>query len=288
MIRERTLTPNSGYLALALLLPLIFVFGWVFVTGVQAESPLRIVLALVCEAVTVFLLSGLFMIEPNESRVLQLFGKYVGTAKEPGLRWANPFYSKRRVSVRIRNFETGQLKVNDADGNPVEIAAVVVWKVVDTAEALFEVDDYEHYVRVQSEAALRNLAVEYPYDAHEEGQLSLRGSTQEVARRLQLGVSERLASAGVEVVETRISHLAYSPEIAGAMLQRQQASAVVAARQKIVEGAVGMVETALEMLEGQERVELDAKQRADMVANLLVVLCSDRGAQPVVPTGTRS
>ena len=287
MIRERTVTPATGYLALAILLPLALVLGFVFVTAIRDEAVGRLLFALVGEAVTIFLMSGLFMVEPNEARVLQLFGKYVGTAKEPGLRWANPFYSKKRVSVRIRNFETGQLKVNDADGNPVDIATVVVWRVVDTAEALFEVDDYEHYVRVQSEAALRNLAVEYPYDAHEADQLSLRGSTQDVARRLQVEVSERLASAGVEVIETRISHLAYASEIAGAMLQRQQASAVVAARQKIVEGAVGMVEMALAMLDEQELVKLDEDRRADMVANLLVVLCSDRGAQPVLPTGSK-
>ncbi len=288
MIRERNLTPVSGYLPLGILLPVLLLCLWQLVVGIGAESPPRALLAIATALVSIFVLAGgLFIVEPNQSRVLQLFGKYVGTAKETGLRWANPFYSKRRVSVRIRNFETGQLKVNDADGNPVEIASVVVWKVTDSAEALFEVDDYEHYVRVLSEAALRNLAVEYPYDAHQPDQLSLRGATQDVAKRLKQEVSDRLSAAGVEVIETRISHLAYAPEIAGAMLQRQQASAVVAARQKIVEGAVGMVETALEMLEHQERVSLNADQRADMVANLLVVLCSDRGAQPVLPTGSR-
>ncbi len=210
----------------------------------------------------------------------------MGTAKEPGLRWANPFYTKRRVSVRIRNFETGKLKVNDNHGNPIEIGCVVVWKVVDTAEAVFEVDDFEHFVHVQSEAALRSLATGYPYDAHESHETSLTGNTADISERLQAEIQERLAKAGVDVLEARISHLAYAPEIAAAMLQRQQASAVVAARQKIVEGAVGMVETALEMLSTEKILELDEERKAAMVSNLLVVLCSDRHTQPVVNTGT--
>jgi len=282
MIRERKVQAASGYLALAILLPLLLALIALFVKAIAAQALGVLLVSVFSAIVTFFLLTGLFMVEPNESRVLQLFGKYVGTVALPGLRWANPFFSKRRVSVRIRNFESGKLKVNDHDGNPVEIAAVVVWRVVDTAEALFEVDDYEHYVRVQTEAALRNMATEYPYDAHQDGQLSLRGSTAEVAQRLQEQVQDRLASAGVEVREARISHLAYAPEIAGAMLQRQQASAVVAARQKIVEGAVGMVEMALDMLEEGKKVTLSEPRKADMVANLLVVLCSDRGAQPVI------
>jgi regulator of protease activity HflC (stomatin/prohibitin superfamily) len=236
--------------------------------------------------VAALLLTGLFMVNPNEGRVLQLFGDYKGTVKDPGLRWANPFYTKKAISLRVRNFETGRLKVNDTDGNPVEIAAVVVWKVVDTAEASFEVDNYEHYVHVQSEAALRNLATRYPYDSHDEAQVSLRGSTAEVAKDLKHEIHERLAKAGVEVVEARISHLAYAPEIAAAMLRRQQAGAIVAARARIVEGAVGMVEMALEHLARSTQVQLDEERKAAMVSNLLVVLCADREAQPVVNTGT--
>jgi regulator of protease activity HflC (stomatin/prohibitin superfamily) len=236
--------------------------------------------------VLIFLLAGFFMVAPNEARVLQLFGDYVGTAREPGLRWANPFYSKRKVSVRVRNFETGKLKVNDNRGNPIDVGAVVVWRVVDTAEAVFMVDDFENFVHVQSEAALRSLATGYPYDAHDEHEVSLSGNTAGISERLRDEIQERLEKAGVEVIEARISHLAYASEIAAAMLQRQQASAVVAARQKIVEGAVGMVEMALEMLSSKRILELDNERRAAMVSNLLVVLCSDRHTQPVVNTGT--
>jgi regulator of protease activity HflC (stomatin/prohibitin superfamily) len=236
--------------------------------------------------VLIFLLAGFFMVAPNEARVLQLFGDYVGTAREPGLRWANPFYSKRKVSVRVRNFETGKLKVNDNRGNPIDVGAVVVWRVVDTAEAVFMVDDFENFVHVQSEAALRSLATGYPYDAHDEDEVSLSGNTAGISERLRDEIQDRLEKAGVEVIEARISHLAYASEIAAAMLQRQQASAVVAARQKIVEGAVGMVEMALEMLSSKQILELDNERRAAMVSNLLVVLCSDRHTQPVVNTGT--
>jgi regulator of protease activity HflC (stomatin/prohibitin superfamily) len=225
-------------------------------------------------------------VAPNEGRVLQLFGAYRGTARDEGLRWANPFYTKKRISLRVRNFESAHLKVNDTDGNPIEIAAIVVWKVIDTAEAVFEVDDYEHYVRVQTESAVRNLATHYPYDAHIDGHISLRGSTDEVAKRLKSEIHDRLAKAGVEVIEARISHLAYAPEIASAMLRRQQAGAIIAARQKIVEGAVGMVEMALELLAKSSQVKLDEERKASMVSNLLVVLCADREAQPVVNTGT--
>jgi len=226
------------------------------------------------------------MVNPNEARVLQLFGSYVGTAKQPGLRWANPFYTKKRISLRVRNFESSHLKVNDSDGNPIEIAAVVVWRVYETAEASFEVDDYEHYVRVQSEAALRNLATGYPYDAHDDTIVSLRGATTMVADHLQKEIQDRLHKAGVEVLEARISHLAYSPEIAAAMLQRQQAGAIIAARQRIVEGAVGMVEMALEMLSRKSIVTLDEERKANMVSNLLVVLCGERGAQPILNAGS--
>jgi len=232
------------------------------------------------------LLAGLFVVNPNEGKVLQFFGSYVGTVKRPGLRWANPLYTKKRISQRIRNFESARLKVNDNEGNPIEIAAVVVWRVVDTAEAVFEVDDYNNYVKVQTEAALRNLATSYTYDSHDDAQISLRGHTTTVAEHLKKEIQERLARAGVEVMEARISHLAYAPEIAHAMLQRQQAGAIIAARQRIVEGAVGMVEMALDMLSRRDIVTLDNERKAAMVSNLLVVLCGERAAQPVLNTGT--
>jgi len=231
-------------------------------------------------------LSGLFVVNPNEAKVLQLFGKYVATAKDPGLRWGNPFLSKQKVSIRIRNFETDKLKVNDESGNPVEIATVVVWRVVDTAEAVFNVDDFQDFVEVQSEAALRNLATQYPYDDHGGEGWSLASNTNEISEKLKAEIQDRLDKAGIEVLEARISHLAYASEIAAAMLQRQQASAVVAARAQIVEGAVGMVEHALEKLNEREVIELDEERKAAMVSNLLVVLCSDRHTQPVVNTGT--
>jgi regulator of protease activity HflC (stomatin/prohibitin superfamily) len=232
------------------------------------------------------MLAGLFMVHPNEARVFQLFGAYKGTTYDAGLRWANPFYTKFKVSVRVRNFESGQLKVNDLDGNPIEIATVVVWKVIDTAEAVFHVDNFEDFVHVQSEAALRNLATNYPYDTHDEQMLSLRGHTAEIAERIKSEVQDRLQQAGVEVLEARISHLAYAPEIASAMLQRQQAGAIIAARQQIVEGAVGMVEMALEKLAEKQVVELDEERKATMVSNLLVVLCGERATQPVVNAGS--
>jgi regulator of protease activity HflC (stomatin/prohibitin superfamily) len=237
-------------------------------------------------AIDVLCWFGMTVVNPNEAKVVQLFGKYQGALKEQGLWWLNPMTTRRRVSLRVRNFESGKLKVNDHIGNPIEIAAVVVWRVVETAEAVFHVDDYEHFVHVQSEAAVRNLATSYPYDAHEEGRMSLRSSAGEVAVRLRAEIQERLETAGVEVIEARISHLAYAPEIANAMLRRQQASAIIAARQMIVEGAVGMVEMALDHLSAKRVVELDEERKASMVSNLLVVLCSDRDAQPVVNTGT--
>ncbi|MBM41224.1 MAG: hypothetical protein CL483_04780 [Acidobacteria bacterium] len=236
--------------------------------------------------VIIFLMADMFVVNPNQGRVLLLFGRYVGTVKNQGLRWANPFLLKRRISLRVRNFETEHSKVNDTEGNPIEMAAVVVWKVVDTAEASFEVDDYVHYVHVQSESAVRNLATQYPYDTHEEGQLSLRGNTDEIATKLQTEIQSRLHKAGVEVLEARITHLAYAPKIASAMLQRQQAGAVIAARTQIVEGAVGMVDMALEKLSEKQIVELDEERKAAMVSNLLVVLCGDRGPQPVLNAGT--
>jgi len=228
---------------------------------------------------------GLFTVAPNQAKVLQLFGQYKGTVKTPGLKWASPFYVKSRVTLRVRNFESEKLKVNDHSGNPIQIAAIVVWKVYDTAEALFHVDNYENFVRIQTEAALRNLASSYPYDAHVEGEISLRSHTAEVAEHLKTEIQDRLTQAGVLVIEARFSHLAYAPEIAGVMLQRQQASAVIAARSKIVEGAVGMVEMALEMLSKNNIVELDNPTKARMVSNLLIVLCGDRGTQPTVNAG---
>ena len=235
----------------------------------------------------IFMLAGFFIVNPNEGRVLQFFGTYVGTSRKTGLQWLFPFYTRKRISLRMRSFESAHLKVNDKEGNPIELGAIVVWKVVDTAEAAFEVDNYEAYVRVQSESALRNAATSYPYDSHDEpGVISLRGSTAVVAEHLKDEMQQRLQKAGVEVIETRISHLAYAPEIAAAMLQRQQAGAIIAARTRIVEGAVGMVEMALDSLSKRGVVTLDEERKAAMVSNLLVVLCGERGAQPIVNTGT--
>ena len=236
--------------------------------------------------VTLFCWFGLFMVQPNQGSVVQLFGRYIGTVREQGLRWANPFFSKRPVSLRIRNFESNKLKVNDLGGSPIEIGAVVVWQVVDTAEATFAVEDYENFVHVQSEAALRQSATSYPYDLHDDHTVSLRSHTQEIADHLRKEIQERLASAGMRVLEARISHLAYAPEIAHAMLQRQQASAIIAARTKIVEGAVSMVHMALEQLNEKGMIKLDEERKAAMVSNLLVVLCGERGTQPIVNAGS--
>jgi regulator of protease activity HflC (stomatin/prohibitin superfamily) len=229
---------------------------------------------------------GFFMVHPNEAKVLQLFGKYVGTAHDQGLKWANPFFAKTAVSTRIRNFESGKLKVNDSRGSPIEIAAVVVWKVFDTAEALFEVDDYEEFVQIQSESALRNLSTTYPYEPHEGEGTALRSHPAEIAQALREEIQDRLEQAGVTVIEARISHLAYAPEIANAMLRRQQASAIIAARTQIVAGAVGMVEMALDQLKEKSVVELDEERKAAMVSNLLVVLCGEETTKPVVNTGS--
>jgi regulator of protease activity HflC (stomatin/prohibitin superfamily) len=280
---ETTAKTLSGYPMLAIL-PLMVMAG---VAGALILGGVTIkILSLIVALLALVCLAGFYMVAPNEGRVLQLFGQYVGTDRALGLRWANPFYSKQRVSLRIRNFESGQLKVNDSAGNPIEIAAVVVWRVVDTAEAVFEVDDYEDYVAIQSEAAIRNMATSYPYDDHEGESITLRGSANEIGDILKSEVQDRLGKAGVEVLEARISHLAYAPEIASAMLQRQQASAIVAARSKIVEGAVSMVEAALAQLTERQIIDLDAQSKASMVSNLLVILCSDRAAQPVVNSGT--
>ena len=286
MNKENARNAVSGFAALALFVPLLFACGYGIVHGaIQADVALAIGSAVVLIA-DVVAMAGLFVVNPNEGLVLQLFGSYVGTVRTPGLRWASPFFTKRRISLRVRNFESSRLKVNDIEGNPIEIAAVVVWRVVDTAEACFEVDSYENYVHVQSEAALRNMATSYPYDAHDDRQTSLRGHTATIAEHLKQEIQERLLKAGVEVLEARISHLAYAPEIASVMLQRQQAGAIIAARTRIVEGAVGMVEMALERLAQQKILELDGERRAAMVSNLLVVLCGERGVQPVVNTGT--
>ena len=286
MIREKEF---NGIAGLAMLLFWLFLFFISLVWVIRASRsglPAGVLLAVLGVFVAIVGCAGLFVVNPNEAKVLQLFGQYVGTARLPGLRWANPFYTKKKVSLRTRNFETGKLKVNDKSGNPIEIAAVVVWKVMDTAEALFNVDDYINFMQVQSESAIRNLAVHYGYVAERDGEEALSSHTAEISGRLRTEIQERLEQAGVQVLEARISHLAYSPEIAAAMLQRQQASAVVAARGKIVEGAVGMVEHALEMLSDKKVVELDDERRAAMVSNLLVVLCGDRHPQPVLNAGS--
>jgi regulator of protease activity HflC (stomatin/prohibitin superfamily) len=286
MIRESERSAVSGLMMLGILLITLLFSGYAAFQDFDGGQVLRGFGWILLGIVSIVCLGGLFVVNPNEGKVLQLFGDYKGTVKEAGLRWANPFYTKHHVSLRVRNFESTRLKVNDADGNPIEIAAVVVWRVVDTAEAVFVVDDYEDYVKIQSEAAVRSLATRYPYDTHDEVQISLRGSTAVVAKDLQHEVQERLAKAGVEVIEARLSHLAYASEIASSMLRRQQAGAIIAARQKIVEGAVGMVDMALALLAKSQLVTLDEERKAAMVSNLLVVLCADREAQPVVNTGS--
>jgi len=290
MLKERVITGLSGWTMVAILVavPLAGIAG---VIGLAARnngepSPVAVIGLVLLLIVDLIGWRGLTIVNPNTARVVLLFGRYQGTIKTEGLRWVNPFTVRRFVSLRIRNFESGKLKVNDHIGNPIEIAAIVVWRVVETAEATFEVNDYEHFVHVQSESALRAMSAIFPYDAHVEGELSLRGSVAEVSQRLAQEIQERLSSAGVELIEARISHLSYAPEIANAMLRRQQATAIIAARQKIVEGAVGMVEMALDMLSAKNVVHLDEERKATMVSNLLVVLCGDRDAQPVVNTGT--
>ncbi|MFW3176837.1 SPFH domain-containing protein [Xanthomonas phaseoli] len=262
--------------------------GWYVLTMMAGTSvtPGAFVAAVLVAAACIFMVAGLYTLEPNQAAVLSLFGKYVGTVKDAGLRWNVPFYAKRRVSQRVRNFESGRLKVNELDGSPIEIAAVIVWQVLDASEAVYNVDDYESFVHIQSEAALRAMATSYPYDQHEDGQISLRSHPAEISEQLKRHLDERLTQAGVDVIEARISHLAYAPEIAQAMLQRQQANAVIAARSRIVAGAVGMVEMALSELQKNGVVQLDEERKAHMVSNLLTVLCSDRGTQPVVNAGS--
>jgi len=286
MIRERQRSALSGWLMLPVLLGLALVALRLVYVAFKEQTIVGFIAAVLFEAAVIVCFAGFFVVNPNEARVLQLFGAYQGTVRTPGLRWASPFFTKKHISLRVRNFESTKLKVNDLDGNPVEIAAVVVWRVVDSAEAVFEVDNYENYVKVQTESAIRNLATRYPYDTHDDEKVSLRGNTAAVAGDLKHEIQDRLAKAGVEVIEARISHLAYAPEIASVMLRRQQAAAIIAARTRIVEGAVGMVDMALERLSKSNLVQLDEERKAAMVSNLLVILCSDREAQPVVNTGT--
>jgi len=287
VIKEIRLNGVSGYPVLVVLPVLLFIAGWAFYSAVSVESILwLLVSAFFFITILLLTVTGFFMVHPNQARVLTLFGTYVGSARKTGLRWANPFYAKTAVSLRVRNFDCDTLKVNDSSGNPIEIAAVVVWKVVDSAEAIFEVDDYISFVEIQSEAALRNLATSYPYESHSDDEVALRSNPQQIAEQLKKEVQDRLEKAGVEVIEARISHLAYAPEIASAMLKRQQAQAIVAARRQIVDGAVGMVKMALDELKAQDVVELDDERKAAMVSNLLVVLCGEENAQPVLNTGS--
>lgn len=285
MIQERPARASNGWTALISLILIILISVLILVLSAMADNTLGLIMLLPA-FVAAFCLNGLFIVNPNEAVVATVFGGYAGSVKTPGFWWMNPFAVKRRLSLKIHNFESGHLKVNDREGNPIEIAAIVVWYVIETAEAMFNVESYENYVHVQSEAAIRNLATSYPYDTHEEKTVSLRGNTAEIAEKLKGEIHDRLAKAGIEVIEARISHLAYAQEIAGAMLRRQQAGAIIAARQLIVEGAVSMVHMALEKLEQGGIVKLDEERKASMVSNLLVVLTSDRDAQPVINTGT--
>jgi regulator of protease activity HflC (stomatin/prohibitin superfamily) len=286
MFRENEYRASNGLTALIVMLLVGLGALALLMKSAASQMPGGVLLSLLVLVLTCIMLGGLFIVNPGDAKVLILFGSYKGTVKTAGFWFANPFLTKRKISLRIRNFETQKLKVNDNRANPIEIAAIVVWKVVETAEALFEVDDYQKYVAVQSESAVRAVAQSYPYDSHADNEEALSTHTAEVSKALQVAIEERLAKAGVEVIEARISHLAYSPEIAQAMLQRQQATAIIAARFKIVEGAVGMVENALELLSKKGIVTLDEERKAQMVSNLLVVLCSERSASPIVNAGT--
>ena len=289
MTSEKSLKPMSGYPMLLLGIALIALGVFCFVHIIQTENPWWVIPMVLCLLLAVLTLVGLFIVNPNDSRVLVLFGTYKGTVKKNGFCWANPFLSKKRITLRARNLNGERIKVNDKAGNPIEIAAVVVWQVEDTYHASFEVDDYEHYVVVQSEAAVRHLAGAYPYDTFDDDAeeiLTLRAGKEQVNHVLENELQERFQRAGIKVIEARISHLAYAAEIAEAMLRRQQASAVVAARTQIVNGAVSMVELALEKLSQKHIVELDEDKKATMVSNLLVVLCSESSATPVVNVGT--
>jgi hypothetical protein len=284
VIQEREVTTLPGMLMFLLLL--VFTAGavwWLLTSVAHFLSPAPPIITL---GIILFLWRGFFIVQPNQAAVLQFFGKFVGVERANGLRWANPFFSKKKISLRVRNFESSKLKVNDLEGSPIEIAAVVVWQVHDSAEAVFNVDSYEDFVHVQSEAALRQMATSYPYDLHEDHKIALRSHSREINEHLRREIQERLERAGVTVLEARVSHLAYAPEIAQAMLQRQQAAAIIAARTRIVEGAVTIVHMALDRLAEKGVVQLDEERKAAMVSNLLVVLCGERGAQPVVNTGT--
>ncbi|WP_305805493.1 SPFH domain-containing protein [Stenotrophomonas sp. YIM B06876] len=298
-MKEKLLKSLPGIPVVIACIAAAAVAAWLMVTAASAGAapealstpgpqgiPGLVIGAVLLAALAVFLLSGLYTMQPNQAAVVSLFGKYVGTVKDNGLRWNSPFYAKKRISQRIRNFESGKLKVNELDGSPIEIAAVIVWQVIDASEAVYNVDDYESFVHIQSESALRAMATSYPYDQHEEGQLALRSHATEISQHLKDELAERLADAGLQVIDARISHLAYAPEIAQAMLQRQQANAVIAARTRIVAGAVGMVQMALAELEKNGTVHLDEERKAQMVSNLLTVLCSERGAQPIVNTSS--
>ena len=282
---EKQIRGLSGWVMLFVLIAVLGVSIWQLVNAGNAQAAGWIIFWCLVILVDGFCFAGLTVVNPNEAKVITLFGVYKGSLKQPGFRWFNPLTARRKLSLRVRNFESGKIKVNDRDGNPIEIAAVVVWRIVETFEAAFNVNDYENFLHVQSESAVRILATTYPYDAQEE-EHSLRRSMGEITERLRQEIQERLAKAGIEIIEARISHLAYAPEIAGAMLRRQQAGAVIAARQKIVEGAVGMVEMALEEISRKGVVKLDEERKATMVSNLMVVLCSERGVEPVVNTGT--
>ncbi|MEO7455858.1 MAG: SPFH domain-containing protein [Gemmatimonadaceae bacterium] len=286
MLREIEYRASAGLPTLLGLIVLILLAGLGAGYSASQQHPVGFVGSLIVVTALCVCFGGFFTVNPGEAKALQLFGEYKGTVRTQGFWFANPFLTKKGISLRIRNFETAKLKVNDSRANPIEIAAIVVWKVVDTAEALFEVDNYTTYVAVQSESAVRAVAQSYPYDSHAENEEALSTHTAEVSLALQQAIQARLAKAGMEVIEARISHLAYSPEIAQAMLQRQQAGAIIAARSKIVEGAVGMVEHALEMLSAKGIVNLDEERKAQMVSNLLVVLCSERAASPVVNAGS--
>lgn len=286
MFRETEYRTTNGLPALLFLIVILILSVATVIKGGNAHAVVMTVSGFLALLVCVVMLNGLFIVNPGDAKALILFGDYRGTVKKAGFWFANPFLVKKRISLRVRNFETARLKVNDGRANPVEIAAIVVWKVVETAEALFEVDDYQKYVAVQSESAVRAVAQSYPYDSHADNEHSLSTHTAEVSKALQQALQDRLARAGVEIVEARISHLAYAPEIAQAMLRRQQATAIIAARFKIVEGAVGMVENALELLSKKGIVHLDEERKAQMVSNLLVVLCSERDASPIVNAGS--
>jgi membrane protease subunit (stomatin/prohibitin family) len=283
-MKERQVLTLPGVPMVLILLILLAASAWWLVQSVDAfVSPVP---PLVAGALVGFCAFGFYIVQPNQAAVMQFFGKYVGSERNSGLRWANPFYTKKTVTLRVRNFESSKLKVNDLEGAPIEIAAVVVWQVHDAAEAVFNVDDYENFVQVQSEAALRQMATSYPYDLHEEHKVALRSHSKEINDHLRSEVQERLAQAGLTVIEARVSHLAYAPEVAQAMLQRQQAAAIIAARTRIVEGAVSMVHMALAQLAEKGVVHLDEERKAAMVSNLLIVLCGERGTQPIVNTGT--